>query len=208
MRRKLGAFLMILGLLSVLASAGLVLHNRSRDRQAGQAAAVIVPKVEQRILRRQEAVQAELTAPAGATVPEQTVTLEMPVEEIDGLRYIGCLSMPAIGRELPVIAELEMPLLRTAPCRYCGSTYTDNLVIAAHNYNRHFGPISDLMPGDPVYFTDMDGITTAYVVADTRILMPTDVDKAVSSGADLTLFTCTYGGAGRVAVRCNRTAGP
>ena len=33
---------------------------------------------------------------------------------------------------------------------------------------------------------------------------PTDTDKVKDSGADLILYTCTYGGEKRVAVFCNR----
>ena len=207
MKRKLGIFLMSLGVLSILCSAGLMMFNRSQDQQAGQAAALVMPRIEQVMVQKRQTVQEEILETETGSVPEQTVTLEMPVEEIDGFRYIGCLSMPTISRELPIMEELDMPLLRTAPCRYFGSIHTDDLVIAAHNYNRHFGPISDLMPGDPVYFTDMDGVVTAYEVSDTEILMPTDVERADTPQADLTLFTCTYGGADRVTVRCVRKTG-
>lgn len=41
-----------------------------------------------------------------------------------------------------------------------------------------------------------------YKVAEFEELLPTDVEKMESSGYDLTLFTCTYGGRYRVTVRC------
>ena len=95
------------------------------------------------------------------------------------------------------------PQLRIAPCRYYGSTKTGDLVIAAHNYSRHFGNIRNLSAGDEVYFTDMDGEITAYEVAEVDTLNPTDVEEMTDSGYALTLFTCTYGGQSRVTVRCN-----
>ena len=39
------------------------------------------------------------------------------------------------------------PKLKVAPCRYRGSAYLDDLIIAAHNYDRHFGRINTLLPG-------------------------------------------------------------
>ena len=60
------------------------------------------------------------------------------------------------------------------------------------------------MPGDPVYFTDMDGVTTAYEVAEVDTLSATAVEEMTGSGFDLTLFTCNYSGQARVTVRCNR----
>ena len=75
--------------------------------------------------------------------------------------------------------------LRKGPCRYAGSAYTNNLVIAGHNYRQHFGPIRNLSYGDVVRLADMEAMITG--------------------DWDLTLFTCTTGGSARVAVRCVRT---
>ena len=106
--------------------------------------------------------------------------------------------------ELPVMAEWDDTRLKLAPCRYSGSTKTDDLVIAAHNYARHFGGLQTLQPGDAVWFTDMDGVVTAYEVAAVEVLQPTAVEEMTAGEYDLTLFTCTYGGRSRVTVRCDR----
>lgn len=102
------------------------------------------------------------------------------------------------------MSEWDYTRLKIAPYRYVGSTKTDNLVIAAHNYERHFGTISSLKIGDEVYVTDMDGVVSSYQVAETDILQPTEVEEMTSGDYDLTLFTCTYGGKTRVTVRCDR----
>ena len=94
--------------------------------------------------------------------------------------------------------------LKVAPCRYYGSTKTNDLVIAGHNYTRHFGPIGNLVPGDMLRFTDMDGVTTTYEVAEVDVLNPTAIEEMTDSGFALTLFTCNYSGQARVTVRCNR----
>ena len=188
--KKLGILLMLLGLLLVSGAGALVLHNGGEDLEAGTASAQLLTEVSDRL------------AEPGERPGE--IRTEMTVKDVDGRPCIGVLSIPAIDRELPVLADWSYPELRVAPCRYVGSTFTDNLVIAAHNYRRHFGHIGQLRPGDDVYFTDMDGLTTAYSVLDTETLMGTDVEGMVESDADLSLFTCTYGGRSRITVRCER----
>ena len=78
------------------------------------------------------------------------------------------------------------------------------MVIAAHNYRRHFGKLKTLKPGNSVSFTDIDGNEFEYEVTEVQILKPRDVEDITQSEADLTLFTCTVGGRTRVTVRCER----
>ncbi|WP_330619096.1 hypothetical protein, partial [Extibacter sp. GGCC_0201] len=60
-----------------------------------------------------------------------------------------------------------------------------------------------------VRFVDADGNEFSYAVAFTDVLGPTAVDEMkAADGWDLTLFTCTWGGASRVTVRCANTDGP
>ena len=92
--------------------------------------------------------------------------------------------------------------MKISPCRYEGSIYLDNMVICGHNYSTHFGTLKELDAGDLVFFTDMDGNLFEYAVAETEILQPTAVEEMTSGNWDLTLFTCTVGGATRVTVRC------
>ena len=74
----------------------------------------------------------------------------------------------------------------------------------AHNYNNHFGRLSQLNIGDSLCFTSMDGVTTHYTVVAKDILAPTAVEEITEGAYDLTLFTCTYGGASRVTVYCDK----
>ena len=128
----------------------------------------------------------------------------MTEKEIDGQYYIGYLSIPILELELPVISEWSYPRLRIAPCRHFGSTKTDDLVIAAHNYESHFGKLKQLKTGDLLTFTDMDGEKILYEVQVIDVLQPTAVDAVKNSDFDLVLYTCTYGGGSRVVVFCNR----
>ena len=56
----------------------------------------------------------------------------------------------------------------------------------------------------PAGTIDCDGNIFRYVVAAHEQLERTDVQKMLADSWDLTLFTCTYGGANRVTVRLTR----
>ena len=127
--------------------------------------------------------------------------MEMPVETINGIDYIGVLEIPALELELPVISQWSYPDLKTAPCRYSGSAYLNNLIICGHNYTSHFGNLKNLWEGDVATFTDMDGNVFTYKMVERETLHPTDIEGMESGNWDLTLFTCTVGGQSRVTVR-------
>ena len=188
MKHKSGTVCMFLGTVLVIAALSLFLWNYREDKKAGDSVENILPRLEEQI---------------GDTDPDPYGS-GMTEVTIDGYSYIGYIAIPGLGLELPVMSEWSYPQQRIAPCRYCGSVKTNDLVIAAHNYSRHFGNIKNLVPGDEVYFTDMDGRVTAYEVVEVDILNPTAVEEMTDSGYDLTLFTCTYGGRSRVTVRCDR----
>ncbi len=182
-----------IGLLLLAAALFLTVYNLLSDAEAGEAAGAVLE---------------QLTPESeGSGVPDYILDpkREMPEEEIDGQRYIGVLRIPALSLELPVISGWSYPSLRIAPCRYTGSAYLDDMVIAAHNYRSHFGYLKDLSQGDEVTFTDMDGNVFRYEVAALETLSPFAIEEMTSGGWDLTLFTCTVGGQSRVTVRCERT---
>jgi sortase A len=195
---------MILGGLLLCGALALFLWNQYEARQAQAASQAVLPKITSAIQEAAQAREEEKTEEDTYVPLSQPVDPTMTEVEIDGRLYIGYLSIPALGLELPVQSQWDYPGLKISPCRYVGSTKTDDLVIAAHNYDRHFGRISKLSQGDLVYFTDMDGVQTTYQVMETLILQPTAIEEMTTSGYDLTLFTCTYGGKTRVTVRCDR----
>ena len=133
--------------------------------------------------------------------------MEMPEVSIPGLEEAGCIGIieiPSINIKLPVLSTWSYSLLKKAPCRYTGSIYLDNMVIAAHNSEAHFKKISNLQEGDIVIFTDAVGNVFTYTVAGIELLQPNEVDNMTNGQWSLTLFTCTYGGASRVTVRCKK----
>ena len=145
----------------------------------------------------------EKTETAAASTPEE-MTAELPSVFVDGYDYVGVLTIPALDLRLPVMQDWSYPKLKIAPCRQYGSSRTNDLVIAAHNYETHFGKIGTLAVGDEVRFTDMDGIDNYYSVQKVEVHDPTDVDAVKNSGHDLVLYTCTYGGKTRIVVFCDR----
>lgn len=205
MNLKKGTFAIFTGLLLLLAALFLTVYNLYDGWRAWQSAVRAADQLETLIPARTEeaAVGAvELEIPDYLLNPE----MEMPIQHVDGQDYIGILKIPAFDLSLPVISEWSYPRLKTAPCRYSGSAYTDDLIIAAHNYALHFGRLKGLSEGDTVIFTDVDGNVFQYRVLCREILMPMDTEEMESGEWDLTLFTCTRGGQSRVTVRCERVS--
>lgn len=130
--------------------------------------------------------------------------MEMPTIEIDGVRFIGKIDIPSKNISLPVAGRYSESLLGIAPCRYYGSAYSDDMVIAGHNYVNHFGRLLSIGPGETVLFTDANGNEFEYTVESIEVIDPYDVEGMNNSEWDLTLFTCTLGGKTRLTVRCER----
>lgn len=208
MRNKLGILCMVLGAALVLGALSLFLHNRQEAQAAEEAAVVLMPQIIEKIEEQKAQPQPEKAEPIVIPgTPEaflEPEDLEMPEAEIDGHSYIGYLSIPKLGLELPVMADWSDAKLKIAPCRYSGTVLGEDLVIMAHNYVRHFKSLSKLTEGDSVVLVDMDGQTIAYEVAARDVLAATAIEEMTAGAFDLTLFTCTYSGKDRVTVYCDR----
>lgn len=180
----------------MLSALLLFLSNRREDERAGQEAEEILQEVRTAIAARENAEETER--------PEESEEAVAPTVELDGELYIGVLTIPDLNLELPVMADWDYERLKRAPCRQFGAAESDDLVIAAHNYKRHFGALAHLQMDAAVSFTGVDGGVIAYRVARVASIDPKDVDAVQYSGYDLVLYTCTYGGSDRVAVFCDR----
>ena len=220
MRIKRGSGLIMLGLALIIGAFGLMFWNMYDENRAQASTERVMEQLQNEIpdyhpaepyvpRETQNHDKPDLSDPAARLPEEQEIPdyqldpqREMAVKIVNGRPYIGVLSIPVLGLELPVIQEWNYPDLRIAPCRYVGSVYTDNLVIAAHNYISHFGNLKYLQPGDSITFTDMEGNKFHYEVDLLETLEPTAVEEMTSGGWELSLFTCTIGGKLRVTVRC------
>ena len=192
------------GLLLIAAALALAAYNVIDAQRAARSAAQALEALSQTTAvsaAEPEEASAD-NAPAYLADPE----MPMPTVSFDGNDYIGRVDIPSLGLSLPVISEWSYPRLKIAPCRYTGSAYLDNLIIAAHNYSSHFGNLNRLNTGDTVTFTDVDGNQFTYAVSLIEDLPGTAIEEMQAGEWDLTLFTCTLGGRSRITVRCERTA--
>lgn len=192
---KRNTALTIGGLLLIAAALSLTIYNLYDEYRASRSAENAVVQIKQ---TGSQDLSEESEAPDYALNPN----MAMPIRTVDGQDYIGVLSIPTLDIELPIISEWSYPNLKIAPCRYYGSVYSGDMVIAGHNYRSHFGRLKNLAKGDAVYFTDMAGNVFTYTVSLCEILDPTDVDE-MTGGWDLSLFTCTLGGSYRETIRCS-----
>ena len=190
MNKRIGILCIILGFCCLLASAGLVVYNRMEAKNAETAAAAMLSEVQQ-ITEAAEEHSAEVETPR-----------EMAIADVDGNPCVGILSIPALELELPVLTDWSYEKLKVAPCHYYGSCYESDFVIAAHNFPSHFGRLSELQSGDLVLFTDVSGAVRCYEVVLLETLPPEATLEMITSGFDLSLYTCTTGGGSRVTVRC------
>ena len=194
------------GLLLIAAALCLTIYNQLKGQWAAQAS-------EQALQKLEESVSS--TAPASRTeeVPDpprpaylSDPDVEMPTREVDGNLYIGILEIPALELKLPIISEWSDARLDVAPCRYTGSAYQNNMIIAGHNYKQFFGSLSELANGDEVIFTDIEGNRFQYTVSLVEQLPGTAIEEMEAGDWDLTLFTCNFSGNARVTARCRLAA--
>ncbi len=197
-RKKSGNVLILIGIFLLIAALILTLYNWNEANKADKASSEVMTQLLDEIDDSDDGLDDK------DSVPDDR---DMPTLDVDGNLYIGYISIPSIGLELPVMQDWDYDKLRISPCRYSGSVYTDDLVIAGHNYRNHFSALRYQEPGTEVLFTDVEGNVFHYEIADLETLEPTQVEDMIDSSDnwDLTLFTCTIGGRTRFTVRCVRT---
>lgn len=199
--------MILLGLLLIAVALFLTAYNLYDEQRAEQSALQVIDRLEDYL---PSGVPTEAStepiveqAPMPNDAPDYVLCpdMEMPVETINGIDYIGVLQIPSLELELPIASEWNYPNLKTAPCRYSGSAYLNNMIICAHNYSSHFGKLKSLSEGDVATFTDMAGNVFIYKMVERETLNPSDIEEMEDGDWDLTLFTCTVGGKTRVTIR-------
>lgn len=204
MAKRLGVFCILLGICCMIASVGFILYNSREEENARNASHSILQDIRQtlpdhhRAERPTEGNMQDAPAEIPAAVPQEMLTTQ-----VDGYDCLGILSIPVLELELPVLADWSYAKLKVAPCHYFGSYYGTDFVIAAHNYQTHFGRLPELQPGDLILFTDVSGGVHGYEVVLLETLPGNATEAMIASGFDLSLYTCTPGGASRVTVRCS-----
>ncbi len=188
MRKWIGIICVLLGAICIISSVGFVAYNRWENENAEDIAQDLLEDIQSIIEEKQ---------------PEQFLPEGMATVKVDGYECIGILSVPVLDLELPVLTDWSYAKLKKAPCHYYGTYYEKDFVIAAHNYKSHFGRLSELQAGDIVVFTDINNIEYYYEVVLLETLPKNATKEMITSGFDLSLYTCTPGGSNRVTVRCN-----
>ena len=218
MRKGIGICCIILGICCLIASVGLIAYNYWEEEHAQNSSQTILQDVRETILvnTREESISeegiSEESISEGSDRDEPVdnpvdIPPEMLTTQVYGYDCIGILSVPVLELELPVLTDWSYAKLKIAPCHYFGSYYEKDFVIAAHNYPSHFGRLSELQPKDLILFTDISGTVYCYEVVLLETLPANATEAMITSGFDLSLYTCTPGGANRVTVRCNTAKG-
>lgn len=138
-KKTAGLVLAVTGAVLIISALLLFFHNLQEDQHAGDQSQWVLEE-----MRQLEDNEAGTSLPASTTAPTEVLPAEMPTVHINGYDYIGTLSVPSLELELPVMAQWDYDRLKIAPCRQFGSSRTDDLVIAAHNYQNHFGRLKEL----------------------------------------------------------------
>ena len=224
MKNKRGLFCIITGLLLIAAAFAIIVYNIWEDKKAEESVDKVMEKLKVIVPKQTQDIPDTDAAEENADTDDETVDsipknvvieeeipdyilnpkMDMPKQNVDGYDYIGIIKIPAVDIELPVISEWNYPALKNAPCRYEGSVYTDDMIIAAHAYRAHFKRIRDLTGGEKVTFTDVNGNEFDYEVVSIETVDGMDVEGLTSGEWDMTLFTCTIEKTSRVVVRCER----
>jgi sortase A len=205
--KTIGTVCVALGVVLIVSALGVTGSRLWKEQQAGNHAQQTMDH-----LLVQMSEQKKPATPDQPSIPlksdelfQDPVCRVMPEVEIDGVSYIGYLSIPVLGLELPVISNSTEENLEIAPCRFYGTVYDQNFVIGGHRYRRHFRKLSTLGYGEALSFTDMEGNVYTYEVVEYEVLEPNQAEYLCSGEWDLSLFTCTPGGLTRVVLRCLRT---
>lgn len=225
MNGKKGTIPMLLGCLLLILAFGLIGYNQFSDRRSADTTVAAADYLQTVLpVKTIEAIEEAYAAPQDpgiapqepqpvppgeAMAPDYVLNpqMEMPTLSYEGQDYIGILLIPEIDLQLPIISQWSNAKLLVAPCRYYGSVYTDDMVIAGHNYRSQFRKLASLQPGVALWFVDVKGNLFSYQVALCETLLPGDVDEMNSGEWDLSLFTCTVGARQRITVRCERIDG-
>lgn len=193
---------MIFAILMIVGAGILLFYNSKENNRVKQESLETVTELEnileQQIIEQNNDKIEETKETGNSTVSSNDRTSI----SVNGHNYIGIVYIPILNNlALPVVEDCTESNLKVSVCRYSGSLKENNIVIAGHNYKSSFGKLSSLKVGNIVYFKDVNGAVYKYHCKSIETLSPKSVNEMVTGDWDLTLFTCTYNGANRMACR-------
>lgn len=200
MKAKRGKIFIACGLLLILSAIGLTIYNLMDSQRAGEAVGEALNEI---YAIYEDATESEEFS---TDLPEYVLNPKMPMPKktVGNYDYIGVVKIPSCSLELPIISDWTYPALKVAPCRFSGSVYTDDLILAGHNYNSHFKKVRDVDIGEAVVFVDMAQNEFFYEVVEKETISGTDIELLRGGEWDLSLFTCTMSGSARMVIRCEK----
>lgn len=205
-KHRFGTLPILLGCCCLVVAAALYGYNGWVSARAAKASDKLTGKLSSLLQDTGRAGSADGVDPLLGNPDSTGSSATSSSLNVNGHETIGIISLPTIDITLAVLSTWSYPNLNVSACRYSG-TPDGKMVLLAHDYDRHFGRIHELKPGDSVQFTSTDGRVYRYQVTGTEIRGKYELSEILSGDWDLTLFTCTYGGENRVVVRCKRVAG-
>ncbi|SUB75141.1 sortase [Peptoniphilus indolicus] len=184
----------VIGYIFFFLAVLLIFYNIYEDYSAGEKSSEVINEIENKTNRYLDE----------ADVYRNLNGIPMPTVKIGKYNYIGELSIEKLNTRLPVMEEWDYDRLKISPCRYSGSIYDKNMVIAGHNYKSHFGKLYTLNKGDRVEFLDVNKNIFNFEVINIEKLDPTNIELLINNENaewDLTIFTCTLSGKERTVIR-------
>ena len=178
-----------------------VVFSAVQSLQAGERAQEESAAVLAELAPQIPAVHAPRKADEGAATP--TIA-------IDGVAYLGYVSIGDVGMELPVAYDYSDELLNVVPCRIGGDMATHDLVICGRRRDGQFAFLEQVPIGAIVKLVLADGTLYEYVVSNIETVDANDADYMLCNRNnsdspadwDLTLFTYLIDGQRCHALRC------
>lgn len=213
MKRKIGIVIIALGVLCIMGAVFFNSYNEWESDKAGERSDEILDELlKLETDSNEETDGKEETGSLEETSGETSLQKDDSTWEaylsapntvnVKGYNVRGYIEIKSIGLLLPVLEEYNDENLTVAPCVYNESGTGGRLVIAGHNYTRHFASLGSVSVGERVLFTDSDGEKYGFKVLWVGEIEDDDF-TAISEGEwDLALFTCNMSGYKRVLVRC------
>jgi sortase A len=150
--------------------------NRAQDDLAGDFAELVAEPEAEPETTRTEATTTTADATPETTPPQVAPTLAPP----GAGEVIGSFTIPAIGRnsEYYTVEGIGTEQLKRGAAHYPGTPLpgqAGNAAVAGHRttYGAPLHDVDDLVPGDEIFFTTVQGRFT-YRVRDTKIVDPLD----------------------------------
>ena len=149
------------------------------------SAGVMAEKRAADLLDRVQAPAESAAVAVAITQPEPAGEASEPrrvLQDIEDYRVIAKLTIPALGLELPVLAECSDAALKVSVCRLTGPSKpgdAGNLVVTGHNYRSgaHFGRLDELKADDEVILMDVWGNEYRYHVIFFLTMKPDDMES-------------------------------